>query len=104
MIRIDQIKLLPDHTDEDLAQAACVRLNIRRQELLTLRVRKRSVDSRKRGQVLFIYSVDCEVRGEDDVLARAELRDVSRAESPRYEFPAHAPQGEFSRPVIVGAG
>ncbi|MFO7597041.1 MAG: FAD-dependent monooxygenase [Desulfocurvibacter africanus] len=104
MIRIDQIKLSPDHTDEDLAQAACVRLNIRRQELLTLRVRKRSVDSRKRGQVLFIYSVDCEVRGEEDVLARAEPRDVSRAESPRYEFPAHAPQGDFSRPVIVGAG
>lgn len=104
MIRIDQLKLPIEHTDEDLAAAACARLGIGRRDLLRLLVRKRSVDSRKRGQVLFIYSVDCEVRGEDAVLSRAASREVSRAEVPRYEFPARAPRNGFTRPVIVGAG
>lgn len=104
MIRIDQLKLPLDHGDEDLAEAACALLGIGRQELLRLHVRRRSVDSRKRGQIMFIFSVDCEVRGEEAVLARAPSRDVSKAEAPRYEFPARAPEGLFPRPVIVGSG
>ena len=60
MIRINQIKLSPDHSGEDLIKAITNALHIKSSQILEYKIAKKSIDARK-GTISFCYAVDVKV-------------------------------------------
>ena len=109
MLRLSELRLPLDHTDEDLTDALVRRLRVPPDHLLEQHLVKRSVDARRRDRIQLIYSVDVRVKGEA-ALRRKHGRNPRIRPSPdtRYRPVGKAPSG-FSdrkelRPVVVGAG
>ena len=107
MLRLTDLKLPLDHTDEMLHEAIAQRLGITVEDVLALTLFKRSYDARKRGHIDLVYSLDVTVINEKEVLARlAGDSHISPAPNTNYRFVTQAPSagGDFQRPVIIGFG
>jgi hypothetical protein len=109
MLRIAGLRLPLDHDDAALRAAIVARLGIREAQLLAFTLHKKSWDARKKSAIAWVYTVDCEVSGEERLLARhARDAHLSRTPDMRYCFLGHAPEGFFAgdrpRPVVVGFG
>ena len=109
MIHITELRLPVRHTPEELEQAIIQRLALQSGDLLRFDVFKRSHDARKNSALSFIYTVDVEVKNEQEILKKFS-QDIHVKPSPdtRYHFVANASQiKDFSsrlRPVVIGFG
>jgi uncharacterized FAD-dependent dehydrogenase len=104
MIRLTEVKLPLDHPDSALRAAILKRLGVAADALAGYTVFRRAVDARK-PVIAFTYTIDVEVKNEAAVLQRLSGdRHVSRAPDTSYRFPARAPAGPESRPVVIGTG
>lgn len=105
MLRLTQIKLPLDHTQEKLTVAILKRLGIKREQLLRHEVFRRGVDARKPGPTSFIYTLDVEVRDEAEVLRKLkDPRDVAVSPDMTYRHPTRATGRGKLRPVVIGTG
>ncbi len=109
MLRLTNLRLPLDHDDVALRAAVVARLHIHDADLRDLRIFKRSWDARKKSAIAWVYTLDCQLAGEEDLLA-ANARDVHIKRTPdmRYRFVARAPENFFAsdraRPIVVGFG
>ncbi len=102
MLRLDHISLPLSYTQETLIGAAARKLHIPEKFIGEVRLVKRSVDARDKGDVHFVVSVDVQVKNENDLLRR--LKPGTAVKSPATP-PLHLPEAQFEqRPVVVGAG
>ena len=111
MLRLNDIKLPLDHSDEDLAASIAEKLELDITELVDIRVFKRSYDARKKSDIQLIYQVDVVL---DPALERALLARQSPGEFFRpspdtsYHFVARAsadfPRHPQQRPLVIGFG
>lgn len=105
MLRLTDIQLALDHSDDELRAAILGRLAIDADRLLGLTIFKRSYDARKKNAVLMIYSLDVEVADEDEVLQRVGgNRLVMPTPDTAYRFVAQAPAQLAQRPLVIGTG
>ena len=109
MLRISELRLPLDHPDAALRAAVVSRLNIADAALKAFTVFRRAWDARKKTAIVLSYTVDCEVDGEADVLARlAGDNHVRPSPDTRYRSIGHAPADFYAaarpRPVVVGFG
>ena len=104
MIRINQLKLNIHHTDKELEDRICKVLRIKSSELDTYYIVKRSLDARKKSEILYSYTIQAEVRDEDRVLAKNRDANVSRDASIYYCIPENGKEVLHHRPVIAGFG
>ena len=105
MIRLTELKLPLEHPPEALIAAVLERLGLKPDELLELRIHKRSPDARKKSALQFVYSLDLAVADEATVRARfANDTHIKPTPDMAYRFVAHSPQRDFLRPVVVGFG
>jgi len=108
-LRLTQIKLPITHKDDELKAAIRQRLGIAAGELLSFSIYRRGYDARKASAILFVYTLDVEVRNEAMVMERANMQrgvdPVKVSPDLAYRFVAQAPQ-DFSgpRPVVIGMG
>ena len=109
MLRLSELKLPLDHSEADLAAAVLRRLRLAPDQLLGLRLVKRSVDARKSAAITLVYSLDLDL----DLDARAEARLLKRfAGDPHlrpspdttYHPVVSGANAAKMRPVVVGAG
>jgi len=105
MIRLTEITLPLDHTEEDLKAALLKKLKIEANALIGYTRFKRSVDARKKSQIALIYALDVETNDEARLL-RSHPRDPHVKPTPHttYHFVAHAPDHLDTRPIVVGTG
>ena len=115
MIRIQELKLRPDHTPEMLEEAIRERLHLSDTSRFTYTIRRRSVDARRRPDIFYSYTIDVHTKGEERIL-RSLRRDrhVTAAADSVYAYAAPMPgameraragaPADGSRPVIVGSG
>jgi uncharacterized FAD-dependent dehydrogenase len=111
MLRLTELRLPLEHSAEALRAAIVARLGIADADLLATSVAKRGYDARKRGAIVFVYTVDCEVRGDEAALRARHAGDshVRVAPDTRYRPPVVAP-ADFAassgaqRPIVVGFG
>lgn len=103
MLRISQIKLKTDHSEEALEKKICKSLGIKKEELLDYRIQKQSIDARKKPDLFFSYTVDAKVAQEKSVLHRAG-KNVQKAEGNPYQIPKTGTVPLPSRPIIAGCG
>lgn len=106
MIRINQIKLPPGHTQEALVQKICKILRITPEEILSWRILRQSIDARRKPDIYLIYEIGVETVQEEAALKRARSGQVQPMHTESYRFPAPAPGSKklSGRPVIIGAG
>jgi uncharacterized FAD-dependent dehydrogenase len=105
-MRITELKLPLDHTENELHGAILKRLGIAADELVAYSIFRRSYDARKPSAIVFIYTLDVELRNEAAVLKRLRGdRHVGTTPDTSYHFPARAPQTSSTlRPVVIGSG
>jgi uncharacterized FAD-dependent dehydrogenase len=105
-MRITELKLPLDHTQNELHDALLKRLGIAADELVTYSIFRRSYDARKPSAIVFIYTLDVEVRNEATVLARLRNdRNIAPTPDTTYHFVTQAPATRAtSRPVVIGTG
>ncbi|WP_028695380.1 NAD(P)/FAD-dependent oxidoreductase [Pseudomonas cremoricolorata] len=106
MLRINELKLPLDHSDDALRQAIVQRLGIADEQLLDFTLFKRSYDARKKNsELLFIYTIDLQASNESELLAKfADDRNVGIAPDVSYRYVGQAPQDLQERPLVVGFG
>ena len=110
MIRISQIKMPVSHREEELPEKAAELLHIKKKDILSWKIVKKSVDARKKPDIYFIYTVDVEVSGEERILKNVHMGQgkrgpqIQRAEETAYHFPEGMMPADARRPVIIGTG
>ena len=105
MLRLTEIKLPLGHPEGDISSAIVQRLDIPADDLLNYRIFRRGVDARKKGNILFTYTLNVALRDEAAILERFRNDPhISIAPGTSYHFVAQAPQNLPSRPVVIGMG
>ena len=68
MIRVSQLKLPVEHSEEQFYQKIEKSLKIKRDQIKKLQIVKKSMDARKKPEVSIVYSVDVWVDKEEKIL------------------------------------
>tara|TARA_B110000503_G_scaffold83460_1_gene127356 strand:- start:70480 stop:72126 length:1647 start_codon:yes stop_codon:yes gene_type:complete len=111
MLRLNEIKLPLEHTNDALAAAVVERLGIDASDVLGFSVFKRSYDARHKSRILLIYQLDVDVSEglEPQLLDKfAQSSQVGPSPDTSYHFVAQA-AAEFpgpgqQRPIVIGFG
>lgn len=106
MIRIQQLKMPPGHTQKALEERILKALHIGRDQLGGYEIRKQSIDARKKPDIQYVYVVDVWLKGisESKCAARAKNNNISICEPKKYRFPETGSRKMMHRPVIIGTG
>ncbi|MDO7596754.1 MAG: NAD(P)/FAD-dependent oxidoreductase [Pseudomonadota bacterium] len=111
MLRLTEVKLPLHHTEDELPAAIVETLGIKRDELLSFSIFKRSYDARKKSNILLIYHLDVTLSDENEkaVLEKfAKQSFVNVTPDTSYKFvaqaPADFPAENQERPIIIGFG
>ena len=104
-MRLTELKLPLDHTADQLRAAIVGRLGIADGDLVGYTVFRRGYDARKPSAIVFIYTLDVEVRDEASLMKRLKGdRHVGATPDMDYRFVARAPAQLAERPVVIGIG
>ena len=108
MIRISQLKLDVGHTEADLKTKICRVLRIKDEAILSYTRKKQSLDARKKPQLFYVYTVDVEVKNENELKKRIKRQNVSNIQfQPKekaYFIEVRGVKPLAHRPVVIGTG
>jgi uncharacterized FAD-dependent dehydrogenase len=105
MLRLTEVRLPLDHSEDELRAAIVKELGIGRKDLAGYSVFRRGFDARKRGAVSLVYHLDVETAREAEILRRLQgSSNVGPVPDTSYRFVARAPEGLASRPIVIGLG
>jgi len=104
MLRITEVRLPINHPEADIKSAILQRLNIPASDLVEYKVARRGYDARKRDKIVFVYTLDVEIKNEQEVLKLSDDKHLSITPDLEYKYVAHAPEGLKERPVVIGTG
>lgn len=106
MLRVNQVKIKTEHTEEQLRKKAAELLHISPQDLLDMKIVRQSIDARRKPEIFYSYSLDVKVKNEDRILHRFRGREnqVSVQKPELYAFPKPGKKLREHPVVIVGMG
>ena len=108
MIRISQLKLPCGHTEADLEGKIRKTIKRKGREPIYYRIRRHSIDARKKPQLFDIYTVDVDTKtgakAERKLAASLRSKNISYVEETGYQFPKAGEEIMHTRPVVIGAG
>lgn len=100
MIRISDIKIYENLSDEDVLNYVIKHYKIQKENILDWHISKKSIDARKKDNVHFSYSIDFELKNENKLLKYKNVSKVTKLEFPEII----ASLSKSVNPIIVGAG
>jgi uncharacterized FAD-dependent dehydrogenase len=104
MIRLFEIKLSIDHSESALKKAAAKALKINESFIDTIQIRRQAVDARKKNSLCFVYTVDCAVKGEQNLVQKINSKKVIIAPDESYKNATPGKEILPVNPVIIGSG
>ena len=106
MLEIRELTLPVDHSDEDLVRCVAQAIGREAEEIGELRIWKRAIDARKRGQVFFNYTVqvDAEVGAETMGSRKSKVGPVPDRTYREMEEIKPRQDWQGVRPIVVGCG
>ena len=108
MLRLTELRLPLEHPEDALRPAIIARLGVSSNDLVRFEVFRRAVDARKRKSILFVYTIDAELRHEAKVLNRLKTDPhLSTTPDMGYKFVAQATPATTARskrPIVIGMG
>ncbi|MEG2202596.1 MAG: hypothetical protein RRY10_03025, partial [Christensenellaceae bacterium] len=99
MIKINNLKLPLDFTQDDLHDAVCALLKT--SDFTDMKIVKQAIDARRKSNVHYVLSVCLTAKNEKDLLA--QNTDAAVYDAPVYQT-AFAQKALGTRPVVVGSG
>lgn len=104
MIRVNEIKTPLEGTYDDVLAGAAKALRMPKRKILSLEIVRKSLDSRKKENLFFVYSVDVTVEGDEkEILAKSRNKKAAVVEPFTYVMPENRRISEL-RPIVVGFG
>ena len=104
MLRIQQLKLRPDHTKEDLENALKKALRLSKEQKFSYEILRQSVDARKKPDIFYVYTVDVSCDQENKILKNCRNKNIARVAPKEYHFPENGTLPLQLPPVIAGTG
>ena len=104
MIRVSQLKLPVEHSEEQFYQKIEKSLKIKRDQIKKLQIVKKSIDARKKPEVSIVYSVDVWVDKEEKILKHSGNKNAVCVKEKKYKVPEHGTERFNHLPVVIGAG
>ena len=100
MLRISNIKIYKDITDEEVLQTIIKKYKISKNDITEWHISKKSIDARKKEDVHYSYCIDICVKSEEKLLKNKDISLIKKLEQPQIQINL----SKSIRPVIVGAG
>ena len=100
MVRINNIKIYDDISDDDLFNFILKKYGFRVNDILSWNISKKSVDARKKDDVHYSYSVDLKLKNENHYLRNKNIVKIDEINFPSI----NVRRSSSVPPVIVGAG
>lgn len=104
MIRIGQLKLNPNHSENELLQKIAKLLCVSQKDILDFQIKKQSIDARKKPDLKYVYTVDVKVNNEQKIIKKQKSNQISIVNESVYSFTQKGTTPCKSRPVIIGCG
>lgn len=113
VLRVNNIKLKPDHTEDMLVDRIKKELRLKKDDSIEYEIAKRAIDARHKPDILYVYSIDVfsvKQKGKrlnlDKLVSGSKNGNVNYTEKNIYEFPCVCGKKltEEERPVIIGFG
>lgn len=105
MICVRQIKVsINKNTEEEIKEKVAKKLHIKKQEILSFKINKQSIDAREKPNLYFIYEILVNVKNEKQVLKKNVNNDVSFYEEEKFQIEKFGTKKMKHRPIIVGSG
>ena len=102
MIRVTQIKIeVEKDSPSFLLETIAKKLKIKKEDILSYKIQKKSLDARKKPNLYFYYEVDIELKEKIKIL---KSKTVFKAPKEEYKFTPQGIKKLNHRPIIVGAG
>lgn len=97
MLRINNIKIIEDLSNEDLIKYVCNKFKINILDIISWNISKKSIDARKKDDVHYVFSIDINVKDEKKYSKFNHIEE--------YKFPIITINRKNNlNPVIIGAG
>ena len=105
MLRLTNIKLPLEHSEQELRAEVLKKLAINDSELRACHIYKRSYDARQKRNIFFIYSLDVDTSKNEALLVQyVDDSQVKAKPDDTYKYVAQAPENLDERPIVVGLG
>lgn len=104
MIRINQLKLSPGHTEGELRDKIRRMLRLPEGESFCYEIVRQSIDARKKPDVYYSYTVDVRLQKEQSAAKRSRSNQVSVVSPVQYRFPPCGQRRLKHRPIVIGTG
>lgn len=98
MLRVSNIKVKIEHAEEDVINKVCKLLKIKSSHIIEYSIFKKSLDSRKKNNIHYIYSVDIKIQNEERFAKNSNVRIIEV-----QDYIVDKVKSKH-RPVIVGSG
>lgn len=105
MIQIQQIKVSIQEKEQEkaLRKKICKLLRITDSEILSIDIRKKSIDARKKPELYYVYTVYVSVSKKISV-SKLKNNNITEVHPKSYAIPDAFAEHEIERPVIIGLG
>lgn len=100
MIRISNIKIYENISDEDVLIEVIKKYKILKKDIKDWHISKKSIDARKKDDVHFSYSIDISLKNEDKLLKNKNVSKIEKIALPEIVTKLN----KFIRPIIIGSG
>lgn len=105
MIRVRQVKIevLIDN-EETRLNAILKKTKLKKENILSYKINKQSIDARDKNNILFVYEMILEISNENDYLKNNHNKDITFYEEEKYKFEKTGIKDIKNNIAIVGAG
>jgi hypothetical protein len=105
-LRLEEIKLTLNDNESILSDKIQKILSVPKEGIISYKIVKKSIDSRDKGNIIFIYSVDVDLKDKNvNLLKPNPVKHRAKfVEEYIYEIKTVSENTERKRPVIVGTG
>ena len=97
MLRLENIKIREDLSDEDVVREACKKYQISFSDVEYFSIFKKSIDARNKDDIFYNYTIDVKYTGKGG-------KEIKKVTKESYQIAINAKRKSEKRPVIVGAG
>ncbi|MDO5156362.1 MAG: FAD-dependent oxidoreductase [Eubacteriales bacterium] len=102
MIEIKDIKVPVLKGTKQLEKIIMKKLRV--QKLPSYRIIKRSIDARKKDEIVYVYTVGVYIENENHFVKKIKDKNISCVKEKRYQFPTSGDMQLRHSPVVIGAG
>lgn len=103
MLRVSNLKITINEDINILKKLIVKKLGIKENELIKYSIYKESIDARKKGNMMFVYTVDVELKNEEKILKR-KTKDVTKIKQKSYIGVKHGDLEPKGKIAVIGSG